>query len=112
MLRHLAVSALAAYAVEVSDEPDQGTDSVRPDKRPHGILSRPLRADRRAGQLRRGGGGAGDTCGTGGLATLSNLQNATAGSDPSWITGDEDEPSTPATTQSRSTYTISGGRMQ
>lgn len=47
-----------------------------------------------------------------GLATLSNLQNATAGSDPSWITGDEDEPSTPATTQSRSTYTISGGRMQ
>ena len=50
--------------------------------------------------------------GTGGLATLSNLQNATAGSDPSWITGDEDEPSTPATTQSRSTYTISGGRMQ
>ena len=59
-----------------------------------------------------GGGGAGDTCGTGGLATLSNLQNATAGSDPSWITGDEDEPSTPATTQSRSTYTISGGRMQ
>lgn len=26
--------------------------------------------------------------------------------------GDEDEPSTPATTQSRSTYTISGWRMQ
>jgi len=43
---------------------------------------------------------------------VTYFTSATAGSDPSWIEGSEDEPSTPATTQSRSTYTISGGRMQ